>query len=111
MNNRKMFMIFFCASVFCTNGFCTATVEVASNHTVDDNACVAEVGVYGVQSRADTDQAVLTVNGQQLTDVSNNRADAPSSPCSNLDSSVYVGCGYISSNGTNGTPTWVKIAK
>ena len=89
------------------------TTVVATVKKVDADVNTVNAAVVTLNNKANDDANTVKVQKGEITDLNSNRQVVPSNPteCQNLDTTLYSGCGYISTSGTDGAYTLVKIAK
>ena len=89
------------------------TTTVATVKKVDTAVNTVNAEVVALNNQATTDADTVDTHKGDITDITNNRQVVPSNltECQNLNTTLYSGCGYISTSGTDGSYTLVKIAK
>ena len=88
-----------------------SNIKVATTKYVGTKVNAVYSDVNALKTRANTQQNVVTANGNAITDDLQGRLVKPGSPCNTTNVNGYSvsACGYIKGTGANGTKQWVKI--
>jgi len=89
-------------------------IKVATTKYVNSRVDDANTGVQALDASARTQQAQVTTNAGNVSDMQTNKQTIATGNCAGLGT-LYSGCGYIAPNGANANTntqanyTWVKI--